>query len=50
MGVTHPDYTYTAIAAGARLGRWDDRPVPKGCTSSYPPEWIPAAIRLRTRR
>ena len=49
IGVYHPAFTEAAIAAGERLGRWDDRPVPKGCTSSYPPEWIPAAIRLRRR-
>ena len=47
IGVYHPSLTDKAIAAGERLGRWDDRPVSKGCTSSYPPEWIPAAIRLR---
>lgn len=50
IGVYHPSHTDKAIAAGERLGRWDDRPVPKGCTSSYPPEWIPAAIALRRRR
>ncbi|MDB5098030.1 MAG: hypothetical protein JWM80_2451 [Cyanobacteria bacterium RYN_339] len=50
IGVHHPAYTARAIAAGERLGRWDDRPVHKGCTSSYPPEWIPAAIALRTKR
>lgn len=49
IGVSHESYTDKAIQAGERLGRWDDRPVPKGCTSSYPPEWIPAAIRLRRR-
>lgn len=50
IGVYHASHMDKAIAAGERLGRWDDRPVPKGCTSSYPPEWIPAAIRLRSRR
>lgn len=50
MGVYHPSFTDKAISAGERLGRWDDRPVPKGCTASYPPEWIPAAIALRKRR
>ncbi len=50
IGVWHASHTAKAIAAGERLGRWDDRPVPKGCTSSYPPEWIPAAIALRNRR
>lgn len=50
IGVYHSSHTDKALAAGERLGRWDDRPVPKGCTSSYPPEWIPAAIALRKRR
>ena len=50
IGVYHPAYTEKAIAAGERLGRWDDRHVSKGCTASYPPEWIPAAIALRKRR
>lgn len=50
IGVYHASHTDKALAAGERLGRWDDRPVPKGCYSSYPPEWIPAAIRLRNRR
>ncbi len=50
IGVYHASHTDKAIAAGERLGRWDDRPIPKGCTSSYPPEWIPAAIALRNRR
>lgn len=50
IGVYHAALTDLAIAAGVRLGRWDDRKIPRGCTSSYPPEWIPAAIALRTRR
>jgi hypothetical protein len=50
VGVYHPAMRAQAIAAGERLGRWDDRPVPKGCTSSYPPEWIPAALALRGKR
>jgi 3-methyladenine DNA glycosylase AlkD len=49
IGVYHASHTGKAIEAGERLGRWDDRPVPKGCTASYPPEWIPAAIALRKR-
>lgn len=50
IGVYHPAAMEKAIAAGERLGRWDDRPVPRGCTSSYPPEWIPAALALRKKR
>ncbi|MBM7118140.1 DNA alkylation repair protein [Archangium primigenium] len=47
MGLHLPEYTPEAIAIGERLGRWDPRPIPKGCTSSYAPEWIAAALALR---
>ncbi|QRN92779.1 DNA alkylation repair protein [Archangium violaceum] len=47
IGLHLPAYTSEAIAIGERLGRWDPRPVPKGCTSSYAPEWIAAALALR---
>ncbi len=47
IGLHLPEYTSEAIAIGERLGRWDPRPIPKGCTSSYAPEWIAAALALR---
>ncbi|NVJ03632.1 DNA alkylation repair protein [Myxococcus sp. AM001] len=47
IGLHLPVYTPEAIAIGERLGRWDPRPIPKGCTSSYAPEWIAAALALR---
>jgi 3-methyladenine DNA glycosylase AlkD len=47
IGLYLPAHTGEAIAIGERLGRWDPRPVPKGCTSSYAPEWIAAAFALR---
>lgn len=47
IGLHLPAYTEAAIAIGERLGRWDTRPIPKGCTSSYAPEWIAAALALR---
>ena len=47
IGLHLPAYTAEAIAIGERLGRWDPRPIPKGCTSSYAPEWIAAALALR---
>jgi len=47
IGLHLPAYTQEAIAIGERLGRWDPRPVPKGCTSSYAPEWIAASLTLR---
>jgi 3-methyladenine DNA glycosylase AlkD len=47
IGLHLPAYTEEAIAIGERLGRWDPRPIPKGCTSSYAPEWIAASLALR---
>jgi 3-methyladenine DNA glycosylase AlkD len=47
IGIHLPAYTEQCIAIGERLGRWDTRPVPKGCTSSYAPEWIAASLALR---
>ncbi|HZH15257.1 MAG TPA: DNA alkylation repair protein [Archangium sp.] len=47
IGIHLPAYTGEAIAIGERLGRWDPRPIPKGCTSSYAPEWIAASLALR---
>lgn len=47
IGLHLPAYTAEAIAIGERLGRWDPRPVPRGCTSSYAPEWIAASLALR---
>jgi 3-methyladenine DNA glycosylase AlkD len=46
IGVHLPTYRAEAIAVGERLGRWDPRPVSKGCTSTYTPEWIPAWLAL----
>lgn len=46
IGVHLAAHRAKAIAVGQRLGRWDPRPVSKGCTSSYVPEWIPAWLAL----
>jgi len=46
IGVHLPAHRAEAIAVGKRLGRWDPRPVSKGCTSSYVPEWIPGWLAL----
>jgi hypothetical protein len=40
-----PEYRQRCIELGERLGRFDDRPVPKGCNSSYAPEWIAAVLK-----
>jgi 3-methyladenine DNA glycosylase AlkD len=47
IGLHLPAYRSKAITVGERLGRWDPRPIPKGCTSSYAPEWIAASLALR---
>lgn len=46
IGVHLPAHRAEAIAVGERLGRWDPRPVAKGCTPSYVPEWVPAWLAL----
>ena len=49
MIATHYDaYTQRGMALGEKLGRYDTRPVPKGCTAWYAPEWI-AAILARKK-
>ena len=50
IGIRMPEYTERCIAIGMKLGRLDDRPIPKGCASSYAPEWIAAGIKLREKQ
>lgn len=45
IGIHFPEFTRQCVALGERLGRFDKTPVPKGCTSSYAPEWIAAALQ-----
>ena len=47
IGIHYPELTPKCIALGERLGRLDKTPVPKGCTSSYAPEWIAAALKRK---
>ncbi len=44
IGTRIPSFTKKCIALGERLGRFDKRPVPKGCVSTYAPEWIAAVL------
>ncbi|MNX82277.1 DNA alkylation repair enzyme [compost metagenome] len=39
-----PEYRDACIALGERLGRFDQRPIPKGCTPFYAPDWIAAVL------
>lgn len=39
-----PEYREACIALGERLGRFDTRPVAKGCTPFYAPDWIAAVL------
>lgn len=50
IGVRFPEWLQRCIAIGERLGKLDNRPVPKGCTSSYAPEWIAAVIKRNQGR
>ncbi len=45
IGCRVPKLTKKCIAIGERLGRFDPRPVPKGGTSTYAPEWIAAVLK-----
>jgi len=48
MIATHYDaYMQQCLALGEKLGRYDTRPVPKGCTAWYAPEWIAAVLARR---
>jgi hypothetical protein len=42
---TFPNSPKSAWTIGERLGRFDKRPIPKGCTSTYAPEWIAAVLK-----
>lgn len=47
IGVNIPEFTRKCIDLGERLGKFDKRPVPKGCVSTYAPEWIGAALKRK---
>lgn len=44
IGIHFPKYTEKCIDIGERLGRLDNRQIPKGATSTYAPEWITTVI------
>lgn len=45
IGVRFSELRPRCIQIGERLGRLDNRPIPKGCYSSYAPEWIAAVLK-----
>jgi len=45
IGVRFPEHRQRAIDIGTRWGLIDDRPVPKGCTPFYAPDWIAAILK-----
>ena len=47
IGIHYPEFTQKCVALGERLGRFDKTPVPKGCTSTYAPEWIAAVLKRK---
>lgn len=44
IAIRLPEYREACIALGERLGRFDQRPVSKGCTPFYAPDWIAAVL------
>lgn len=47
IGVRFPEHRQRAIDIGERWGLIDDRPVPKGCTPFYAPDWIAAVLKRK---
>jgi 3-methyladenine DNA glycosylase AlkD len=47
IGCHIPEFTQKCVDLGERLGRFDKRPAPKGCTSPYAPEWIAAVLKRK---
>ncbi|MDG3007454.1 DNA alkylation repair protein [Paludisphaera mucosa] len=47
IGVRFPEHRPRAIDIGTRWGLIDDRPVPKGCTPFYAPDWIAAILKRK---
>ncbi len=49
IGIRFPEFTQRGIKIGEKLGRLDDKPVMKGCVSSYAPEWIAAVLQQKNK-
>jgi 3-methyladenine DNA glycosylase AlkD len=47
IGARFPEHRPRAIDIGTRWGPIDDRPVPKGCTPFYAPDWIAAILKRK---
>jgi 3-methyladenine DNA glycosylase AlkD len=48
IGVRFPEHRPRALDIGTRWGLLDNRPVPKGCTPFYAPDWIAAILKRKT--
>ena len=49
IATNYEAYLQRGMALGKKLGRYDTRPVPKGCTPWYAPDWIEAVLRIRRK-
>jgi hypothetical protein len=47
IGCHIPEFTQKCLDLRERLGRFVKRPMPKGCTSPYVPEWIAAVLKRK---
>jgi hypothetical protein len=47
IGVRIPEYIANCMDIGKRIGKLDHKPVSKGYTPFYAPEWITAAINRK---
>ncbi|HEM5984172.1 TPA: DNA alkylation repair protein [Streptococcus suis] len=47
IAVAYPDYLEQGLAIGQELAVYVDMKVPKGCTSTYAPDWIEALLRKK---
>ena len=49
IGIHFKEYTEKCIHIGEGLGRLDNRQIPKGCTSTYAPDWIREVINRNNK-
>jgi len=47
IGIHYLNFRIKCVKLGERLGKFDEKPAPKGCISSYAPEWIAAVLKRK---